>query len=219
MMLGLLLHRRRFVMSMAAVCVTATATLASPGVTRAEQLNGFGGCIWTNGPTVASTGCSYQAFAVEGSAEWLVGTGQPSVTGASGTPTCAFVGNVGGACVYAQPLNGTVSVNVPGSTAGAAGTGVPLPVIVPAVFSCVWVPLSGGCRYTVPMNSGALTGTLIYAGGNAPPTMTGATITSCTPLTTNTGTCQYAVPNNASAATTVIVNADQLSAGVAVSHA
>ena len=211
--------RRRALTWAAAAAIAVLGALSGPLGSRAEQVDGFGGCEWANGPTVPDTGCSYTAFAFVGSVEWVEGTGPALVTGSpaaiSPPPTCAFLGNVGGVCAYLQAPGDGVTVSVPGSTAGAAGTG-PEPVIKFEPASCVWVPLTGGCKYVIDIAVGTLTGNVVYAGvENAPPpSITGVTSSSCTPLTTTSGTCTF----TASTPTTVSISADVLSAGIAVSH-
>jgi hypothetical protein len=211
------LERRGVLASLGIALLATVAAVSTPLATKAEVVNngGLGGCAWDDGPTTPDTACSYLAFALEGSAEWVAtGNTQPaSVTGAVAGTTCAIQGGVGGVCTYAQVPGGTVSVSAPSSIAGTAGSGA-IPFLVIEPFSCVWVPLSGGCSYQVQESIGTLTGTVLYAGGNGIPTFTGVTSATCTAFTTDSGMCTY----TAGTPTTVTVKADNLSAGLVVSH-
>lgn len=206
-------RRTRWALSITAAVVAAGAAVAGPLGTQAEQYNQPWGCAWTDGPTAVSTGCTYtNAFASVGSVEWVGGFTPATVTGATGTPLCAFLGGVGGVCEYTQTINSTITVSEALSTAGVAGT----PQAAGATFQpsfCVWAPLTGGCSYTITIADGTLQGTVAYAGG-AQPIISGTGVSGvvCTPSTALSGTCTFTFLTPG----TVSVTAASTSAGIAI---
>jgi hypothetical protein len=212
----LLLGRRRWRMLAAALCAVGAATATST-TELADVVTLNHGCEWTNGPTTPDTGCTYAPIDFVGSVEWVGGFGPATVSGnVIGTPVCAFLGGVGGACVYEQvPTNPpsaptSVTVSEPFSTAGTAGVLEPADVSVTVIPpGCAWAPGTGGCSY---YEQNSVTGTLIYVNGG-PPSLVNAQLGACTAFTATSGECTYSV---STAKVTVTVIAPSLSAGVIV---
>jgi len=204
--------RLRFIAG--AVAALAMASTA-PAVAHADTVNNGGPdvCAWSNGPTSASTGCTYTATGNLGVAQvtWIGGFGPPTIAGSAWGASCIFVGGVGGSCTYTHGV-GNVTVGVVGSTAGFTNDDPGVTASLALATGCQWLPLDGGCSYS---GSGSSLGTVTWVGG-AEPALIGATyIRPCLAESIEGGTCNYVVSGSFEVPTTVTIVASLTSAGTA----
>jgi len=179
----------------------------------ADTVNNGGAdfCGWSNGPTVASTGCTYDATGSLGIAEvtWIGGFGPPTFSGVAWGATCSFVGGVGGSCIYNHGV-GTVTVHVSGSTSGFTNDDPGFTASVTFATGCSWVPLDGGCSYG---DIGGNVGTVTWVAGAEPALFGASYVRPCLAESIEGGTCQYIVSGSFGTPTTVTFAAALTSAG------